>query len=88
MFTCLKCKPKSAFKTVNNYNEGIKTTEEQPRPTKPSYTQAPKADTNTFLKNLTSQIVNKLNKNINEKLNHSAQPIVGQNERLLGQETT
>ena len=48
MFTCLKCKPKSAFKTVNNYNEGIKTTEEQPRPTKPSYTQAPKADTNAF----------------------------------------
>ena len=48
MFTSLKCKPKSAFKTVNNYNEGIKTTEEQPRPTKPSYTQAPKADTNAF----------------------------------------
>ena len=52
MFTSLKYKPKSAVKTVNNYNKGITTTGEQPRPTKPSYTQSPKTDTNTFFKKI------------------------------------
>ena len=36
-FTSLKYKPKSSVKTVVNNNEGIRTTEDQPRPTKPSY---------------------------------------------------
>ena len=39
-FTSLKYKPKSAVKAVINSNEGIRTKEEQPRPTKPSYAQA------------------------------------------------
>ena len=47
-FTSLKYKPKSAVRTVVNNNEGGRTTQEQPRPTKPSYAQALKSNTNTF----------------------------------------
>ena len=42
-FTSMKCKPKSAVKV-----EGIRTTEEQLRSTKPSFAQALKPNTNTF----------------------------------------
>ena len=49
-FTSLKYKPKSAVKTVIDNNEGSRTTEEQPRPRKPSYAQALKSNTNTFEK--------------------------------------
>ena len=68
-FTSLKYKPKSAVKLVVNNNEGSRTTEEQPRPTKPSYAQALKSNTNTFEKvNLPNHNENKPNKNINERL--------------------
>ena len=45
LFTSFKYKTKSGVKTVNVKNEGIRTTEEQPRPTKPSYEQSLKANT-------------------------------------------
>ena len=70
-FTSLKYKSKSAAKPVNDNNEGIRTNEEQPRPTKPSYGQALKANKIIFEKeNSTSHNENKRNKNINERLNH------------------
>ena len=50
MFASLKYKPKSAVETVINNNEGIRTTEEQPRPTKPSYKQTLKYNINVFEK--------------------------------------
>ena len=54
---------------VVNNKEGSRTTEEQPRPTKPSYAQALKLKTNTFEKvNSTNHLENKLSKNINERL--------------------
>ena len=46
----MKYKPKFLVKTSVNKNEGSRTTEEQPRPTKPSYTQALTSNTNTFEK--------------------------------------
>ena len=65
----MKYKPKSAIKTVVNNNEGSRTTEEQPRPTKPSYAQALNSNTNTFEKvNSTNHHKNKPNKNVNERL--------------------
>ena len=55
-FNSLKCKPKFAVKIFNNTNEGIRTTEEQPRPTKLSHARAVKINTNTLEKgNSTSQ---------------------------------
>ena len=57
------------MKTVHNNNEGIRTTEEQPRLTKPSYAQAVKVNTNTLEKgNSTSHNENKPNTNIKERL--------------------
>ena len=57
------------MKTVHNNNEGTRTTEEQPRPTKPSYAQAVKVNTNTLEKgNSTSHNENKPNTNIKERL--------------------
>ena len=65
----MKYKSKSAAKLVNDNNEGIRTNEEQPRPTKPSYGQALKANKIIFEKeNSTSHNENKRNKNINERL--------------------
>ena len=65
----MKYKPKSAVKTVVDNNEGSRTTEEQPRPTKPSYAQALKSNTNTFEKvNSANHHENKPNKTINERL--------------------
>ena len=65
----MKYKPKSAVKTVVDNNEGSRTTEEQPRPTKPSYAQALKSYTNTFEKvNSANHHENKPNKTINERL--------------------
>ena len=49
-FLSWKYKPKSAVKTVVNNNEGSRKTEEQPRPTKPSYAQALNSNTNTYKK--------------------------------------
>ena len=49
-FTSLKYKPKSAVRTVVSNNERGRTTQKQTRPTKPSYTQALKSNTNTFEK--------------------------------------
>ena len=46
----MKYKTRSALKTVANNNEGSRTTEEQPRPTKPSYEQELKYSRNTFEK--------------------------------------
>ena len=51
-FTSLKHKPKSAVKTVVDNNERSGTTEEQPRPAKPSYAQALKSNTNTLEKKI------------------------------------
>ena len=54
-------------KTVVNNNEGR--TEEQPRPTKPSYAQALKSNANTFEKvNSPNHHESKPNKSINERL--------------------
>ena len=49
-FTSLRYKPKSGVKTDVNNDGGSRTTEEQPRPTKPSYAQVLKSNTNTFEK--------------------------------------
>ena len=66
-FTSLKYKPKSAARTVVNKNNSLP--QEQPRPTKPSYTQPLKSNTNTFEKvNSTKHHKNKPSKNINERL--------------------
>ena len=46
----MKYKPKSAVKTVVNNNEGRRTIEEQPRPTKPSYAQSLNSNANRFEK--------------------------------------
>ena len=65
----MKYKPKSAVKTVVNNNEGRRTIEEQPRPTKPSYAQSLNSNANRFEKvNSTNHHENKSNKNINERL--------------------
>ena len=65
----MKYKPKPEAKTVVNNNEGSRTTEEQPRPTKPSYAQALKPKTNTFEKvNSTKHHENRPNSNITERL--------------------
>ena len=73
-FTSLKCKPKSAVKTVVNNNEGSRKSREQPSPTNPSYAQALKSNINTFEEvNSTDHHKNKPNKNINERLrSHSS----------------
>ena len=48
-FSSLKYKPESAVRTVVNNNEGGRTTQEQPRPTKPSYAQALKSNTINYI---------------------------------------
>ena len=45
-----------------------RTTEEQPRPTKPSHAQALNCNTNTFEKVNPTNHQNKPNKNVNERL--------------------
>ena len=68
-FTSLKYKPKSVAKTVVNNSERSKTTEEQPRPTKPSYAQALKSNANTTEKvNSANHHENKIKKSITERL--------------------
>ena len=56
-FLSWKYKPKSAVKTVVNNNEGSRKTEEQPRPTKPSYAQALDSNTNTYKKYENSKFI-------------------------------
>ena len=65
----MKYKPKSEVKTVVSNNQGRRTTEEQRRPTKPSYARALKSNTKTFEKsNLRNHHENKPKININERL--------------------
>ena len=45
-----RSQPVSAVKTAVKNNEGSRTTEEQPRPTKPSYAQALKPNATTLKK--------------------------------------
>ena len=65
----MKYKLKAAIKIVVNNNDGSRTIEGQPRPTKPSYAQVLKSNTNMFEKgNSTNHHENKPNKNINGRL--------------------